>query len=157
VTTAPTNGKAKTNGKRPAQKASDPFKVTWEKMEPYQDKYARHDLKEAEPLADLLHEKWLASLTPEQYAIYTTLNGLRHTTSDFFAREEHQANMRNLPDRVELAGRFFTLEKVRQQVNDVKTLLLGFEYKPFGWTQRAKESKQLIADLAASQAEQEAA
>jgi hypothetical protein len=155
--TATPNGKAKTNGKRPAHKASDPFKVTYEKMQAFEVQYMRNDLKAAQALSRLLHEKFLASLTPEQYAAYTTVNGFRAMYSDVFAREEHEAQMRELPINRQTVGQFYTLDKVRKEITRIKTLLLGFPYDDRAYQQRAAEADAVVSGMAKAQAEQEPA
>jgi hypothetical protein len=93
----------------------------WEHMAAYELAYAKNDIAEGSALADLLHEKFLASLTPEQYKMYTAVNGLHGMASDIIPpAPEHPAD-------AEWKYGYWTLAKVRERVNEVKVALLGFD------------------------------
>lgn len=107
--------------KQTQRQPSDPYKITWEKMKPYEVQYAKHDLAKMEPLVQLLHQKFLDSLSQEQQMMYFAVNGARHMADDFDPRP----NLRDVRERCLMTGRYTTLNTVRDQLREVQGLLLG--------------------------------
>ncbi len=98
------------------------WRAGWEKMEPYQVKAAKADVQEMGAIADLLREKFAASLTAEQRATWHAINTTHYIEGDFFPEKI----LEGLRDGLAVAGRHHTLDYIRGELARVKTVALGF-------------------------------
>jgi hypothetical protein len=98
------------------------FPEPWEKMKPYEVEYMKGDVRKAEALADVLNEKFLASLTPEQRATFYALNTVSNMVDSVFPEDA----LERMRDGIQAERRCYGLDKVRAELRAVETALLGF-------------------------------